>query len=170
MSLPISYSSPSCFPFPFLRESMHGVSSAVVNVLEPSPEFPASWPEQLALLRNCSNWPRVIGYLALTFLLTPILLGFIFLMALFPLALAFMRLAMIYTPAYHLMGRLLGVGRLPERLAKPPAAFAAFSVIYISFWIVVAAVCIRLLFYSGFLDQNLIYIVGHTLLVKTLMQ
>ncbi len=142
------------------------VSSPVVNILEPPPDFPSTWREQLALLATSRRWLRVVVYLVLIFLLTPILLGFIFLMALFPLTLAFIRLAMIYTPAYRLVGRLLGVEQLPRRLARPPIQFRVFSVIYILFWIAVAAVCLGLLFYSGFLNQNLIYILSHTLLFR----
>ncbi len=146
------------------------VSSPLVNVLQPPPDFPSTWREQLALLATSPRWRRVVGYLVLASLLTPVLLGFIFLMALFALALAFMRLAMVYTPAYMLVGRLLGVDPLPERLARPPLPFAIFSVVYILFWIAVAAVCIRLLFYSGFLNQNLIYLVSRMLLVRTPLQ
>ncbi len=108
------------------------------------------------MLATSRRWLRVIGYAALAFVLTPVVLGFLFMMAFFPLTLAFMRLAMIYTPAYRLVGHMLGVEPLPGRLARPPTLFVLTSVAYILFGIAVAVVCVWLLFYSGFCDQNLV--------------
>ncbi len=119
-------------------------------------ELPTAYNDQIALLRHTEGWRRLFVYLVFLLLATPFLLGFIFLMALFPLGLAFVRIAALYTPAYHLLGRMLGVHGLPERLAKPPLWFAIYSVVYILFWLGVALICIRLLFYSGFCNQNLV--------------
>ncbi len=127
-----------------------------MSIPEPPPDFPSTWREQIALFATSRRWLRVVGYTAVAFVLTPVLLGFIFMMAFFPLTLVFMRLAMIYTPAYRLVGRILGVEPLPSRLARPPTLFILTSVVYILFGIAVAVVCIRLLFYSGFCDQNLV--------------
>ncbi len=131
---------------------------------EPSAGPPTTYSEQIALLRNSKRWLRVFGYLGLIFLLTPVVLGFVFMMMLFPLSLAFARLAVVYTPAYHLMGRLLGVENLPQRLAKPPLWYAIYSAVYILFWLAVVAVMVRLLFSMGFLNQNLVYVMGQYLL------
>ncbi len=129
-----------------------------------SAEPPATYNEQIALLRNSKRWLRLFGYLGLIFLLTPVVLGFVFMMMLFPLSLAFARLAVVYTPAYRLMGRLLGVEKLPERLAKPPLWYAIYSAVYIFFWLALAALMVGLLFYMGFLNQNLLYVMGQYML------
>ena len=131
-----------------------------------TPEVPATYGEQIALLRNSTGWRRLLAYLGLVYLATPFLLGFIFLMMLMPLTLALARLATIYTPAYRLVGRMLGVQHLPERLAPPSLLLIGYSIVYILFWLVVASVCARLLFYSGFCNQNVVCLAGTQLFFK----
>lgn len=135
---------------------------------ETAAESPTAYNDQIALLRHTEGWRRLFGYIVFVFLATPFVLGFIFLMMLFPLALAFARVAALYTPAYHLLGRMLGAHGLPQRLAKPPLWFAIYSIVYILFWLGIAAICIRLLFSAGFCNQNLICLGATRLLFKHL--
>lgn len=135
-----------------------------VNVADPSAEPPTSYKEQIALLRNAKGVLRLLGYLSLVYFLTVLFLGFIFMAMLLPLTLAFARLAVIFTPAYHLAGRIMGVKGLPARLASPPTWLTIYSIVWVLFQLGIAAILVRPLFFVGFCNQNLICISGHLLL------
>ncbi|HEX8990577.1 MAG TPA: hypothetical protein VF784_02770 [Anaerolineales bacterium] len=135
-----------------------------VNVADPSAEPPTSYRQQIVLLRNPKGWLRLLGYLSLVYFLTVLFLGFIFMAMLLPLTLAFARLAVIFTPAYHLAGRIMGVKGLPARLAIPPTWLTIYSIVWVLFQLGIAAILFRLLFFVGFCNQNLICISSHLLL------
>ncbi len=97
----------------------------------------------------------------LVYLLTPLFLGLIFMAMLFPLTLAFARLQVIFTPAYHLAGRIMGVKGLPARLASPPIWLTVYSITWVLFQLGLVAILVRLLFFVGFCNQNLICMLGH---------
>lgn len=131
---------------------------------EPSAEPPITYKEQVALLGNSTRQMSLLGYVALLYFLTLLLLGGIFMAMLFPLTLAFVRLACIFTPAYHLLGQILGVKGLPARLATPPTWLTIYSIIWVLFHLGIVALLIRVIFFIGFCTQNLICIFGRMLL------
>ena len=132
--------------------------------MEPSAKTPTTYWEQIALLRNAKGLIRLLVYLAVIYFLTPFLLGLIFMAILFPLTLAVIRLAVVFPPAYHLAGRVMGVNGLPAHLAKPPTWYTIYSILYEALCLAVAAFFIRLLFFSGFCNQNPVCMLGHLLL------
>jgi len=133
--------------------------------IESSPQTPSTYKEQIALLQQSKGWLRLFGYLAALYLLTPILLGLVFMLMLFPLTVALFRLSLIFTPVYHLAGRIMGVKGLPERLARPPTCITVYSLVWAAVMLAIVAFCIRILFLTGFCNQNLICMFG-PLLVK----
>ncbi len=118
----------------------------------------------MALFRNSKGILRLLGFYALLYLLVTPVLGLLFAAMLFPLMLAFLRLSFVYTPAYHVMGRIMGVSGLPERLAKPSKWLGIYSWVYVIFWVAVALLFFWPLFMIGFCNQNVICFVGRWLL------
>ncbi len=129
-----------------------------INVGGPSTEPPTSYKEQIALLRNSKGLLRLFGCFAVIYFLTTLFLGLIFMAMLFPLTLAFARLEVIFTPAYHLAGKIMGVQGLPAQLARPPSWLTIYSIVWIVFHLAIVAILIRLLFFAGYYNQNLIFI------------
>ncbi len=134
-----------------------------INAGGPSPEPPTSYKEQIALLRNAKGLSRIPGYVVLAYFLTTVFLGLIFMAMLLPLTLVLTRLAVIFTPAYRLYGRIVGMQGLPTRLAKPPTWLTIYSIVWVIFQLGIVAILVRLLFFVGFTDQNLIFIFGRLL-------
>ena len=125
-------------------------------MIELAVEPPTTYREQIALLWNQKGLLRLLGYLAVVYFLTPIVLGLIFLAMLFPLTLALVRLTFVFTPVYHLAGRIMCVKGLPERLAKSPMWFLVYSIVWVVVMLAVVGFLVRMLFFSGFCNQNLI--------------
>ena len=121
---------------------------------------PTTYREQVRLLIYPKAWLRLVGYFAIVDVLTLIILGVIFMMILLPLTLALLRLSFVWTPLYHLAGRVMGLKGLPEHLAKPPTWFMIYSLAWALGMPATVAVCIRILFFSGFCNQNLICMLG----------
>ena len=134
------------------------------NMADPSAEPPTSYKEQIALLRNPKGWLRLLGYLSLVYIVTALFFGLIFMAMLFPLTLAFARLEVIFTPAYHLAGRIMGVKGLPARLASPPSWLTIYFMVWVLLQLGLVAILVRLLFFVGFCNQNMICISGRLLL------
>ncbi len=88
--------------------------------MQPAAHPPSTYPEQVALLRNAQG---LLAGLFIAYVLIPVTLGLVFILIMFPLTLALSRLILIWTPAYHLAGRAMGLNGLPDHLAKPPAWF-----------------------------------------------
>lgn len=130
-------------------------------MIQPSAEPPTTYREQVALLQYPKGWLRLFGYLAIVYFLTPIVLGLVFMMMLFPLTLALVRLSFVWTPVYHFAGRIMGLKGLPEHLAKPPTWTTIYSLVWAIVTLVIVGFCIRILFFSGFCNQNLICMLGH---------
>ena len=139
-------------------------SQGTINMADMSAHSPTTYKEQIALLRNPKGWLRLLGYISLAYFLIGLFIGLLFMVMLFPLTLAFARLQFIFTPAYHLAGRIMGVKGLPERLARPPTWFTIYSIVWVVFQLAIVAMLVRLLFFAGFCNQNLICIFGHMLL------
>ncbi len=117
---------------------------------------PTTYREQVRLLRKSKRFLRLLAYLFLIYLLTPFLLGFAFALMLLPLTFAFVCLAVVFTAAYHILGRMLGVEGLPAKLAKPPTWLTIYSAAVVLFHLGLVAISLRLLFLLGFCHQNLV--------------
>ncbi len=131
---------------------------------QPVAEPPNTYREQIALLRPQTDQLKLYGYLALVYLLVLLFLGALFMAMLLPLTAAFRRLAYIFTPAYHLWGRMVGAKRLPVQLAKPPTSAAIYSSISVLIWLGLVAILVRAVFFIGFCNQNVICLAGRLLL------
>jgi len=130
-----------------------------VGVTDQATEPPTNWREQVALLRTPKGLLKIGAYVLLAYLLTSVLLGLLFQVLLFALTLVFARLAFVFTPVYHLAGRMMGVQALPTRLAKPPTWFAIYSAVFILFWLAVVGAIVRVISIAGFCNQNLLCII-----------
>ena len=83
-----------------------GMDEMIESLVEP----PTTYREQIAILWPSKRGLRMLGYFALMYVLVSLFfLGLVFMTILFTLTLAFARLMFIFTPAYHLVGRMLGV-------------------------------------------------------------
>lgn len=134
------------------------------EVNQPAAEPPTTYQEQIALLRPHIGLAKLAGYLALVYLLTFVVLGAVFMAMLVPITGAFRRLAYISTAAYHLWGRMIGVKELPAQLAKPPIGVVIWSSIWIVAWLALVAILLRLVFFIGFCNQNVLCFAGRWLL------
>ncbi len=131
---------------------------------QPANEPPTTYQEQMALLRGRTGSLKLFGYYALLHFLVMLIVGFVFTFMLMPLMLAFVLLASIFAPAYHLLGRMLGVKGLPVRLAKPPAGRVIWTWVWVLFQLGLIAILFRFVFLLGFCNQNAICIAGRLLL------
>ncbi len=131
---------------------------------QPANEPPTTYQEQMAMLFSGKGIVRLLGYLVLLHFLVLFFLGFVFLAILFPLTLAFARLALIYTPAYHLLGRIMGINGMPAHLSGPSKGLAIYSWVYTAFWVGVSLVFLRLVFFAGFCNQNFLCLLSRLLL------
>lgn len=117
---------------------------------------PRTYTEQVALLRDGKGTWRAIGFLALVYLVSTMLLGWIFLPIVFLLSLALILLSVVWTPAYHGVGWMMGLKGLPDHLARPPIWRTVFQHVFAGLTLAVAGVFIRMVFLSGFCSQNAI--------------
>lgn len=124
--------------------------------MQSSGQPPTTYREQVALLRDGHGLLRLLACLVFVYFLTPIILGFVFIMIMFPLTLALGRLIFVWTPAYHLAGRAMGLNGLPEHLAKAPGWFMLYSAAWVAVMLAIAGYFVRVLFSIGFCNQNLI--------------
>ncbi len=122
---------------------------------QPATEPPTTWREQVALFRNAKGLLRLVVFFALLFCVAAFLLGALFQGMALALSIAFVHLMGVYTPAYHLMGRIMGLKGLPTRLAKPPTWFIFYSWLWAVFMLGIFAFIVRLLFIVGFCPQNI---------------
>ncbi len=129
----------------------------------PAAQPPTTYPEQVALLRNAQGLLRLLAGLFVAYVLIPVTLGLVFILIMFPLTLALSRLILIWTPAYHLAGRAMGLNGLPDHLAKPPAWFILYSVVWVAVMLAMAGYFVYVLFSIGFCNQNLICLLAEHL-------
>lgn len=130
-------------------------------MIQPCAQPPTTYREQIALLRDSKRLLKLLGYLAVVYFLTPIVLGLVFTMMMFPLTLALVHLGFVWTPVYHLAGRVMGVRGLPEHLAKPPTWMVIYSLAWAVVTFAIVAYCVWILFSIGFCNQNLVCMLGH---------
>ena len=130
-------------------------------MIQSSTQPPTTYREQIALLRDSKGLLKLFGYLAVVYFLAPIILGLVFTMMMFPLTLALVRLGFVWTPVYHLAGRVMGVKGLPDHLAKPPTWFMIYSVVWVGVMFAIVAYCVWILLSIGFCSQNLACMLGN---------
>ncbi len=126
------------------------------EISQPTREPPATYAEQIALLWTAKGFLRLFGFLALLSLFIVLVLGLLVMAMFVPLSVAFLQLSFVFTPAYHLMGRIMGVTGLPQHLARPPMwlmlFYWALAIIYLG----AVLFLLRAIFIAGFCNQNLI--------------